>query len=357
MGYQEAMSETLEFLRDSEGLYSGDSLCVRIMNHLTKHCEKIVKKESAYRSEDPVCSDDLEATFTPTGCDASEAIPQGASGGYHPSSGPGSNNSSSGDDNNNNRLYKFKSNMKHRFSADAEHSQVKKKRRDSDSFTSSRQSPFTQVPSNHSPSKPQSENAIPSPLSGNTKAETDCSSTVPIFALSSNGEFYIPLSLDQSLIAPFIASQADVITTPILHPVSIHVSFCTAPISPQLPLGQSQSLPAAQDPVMPSLEQYNNPYSNRNVKDERRRHQNQPVHTHFTFPKRDYIYPPPTDIRNFRNGGTLPELQPLSHGGMTHYPLDQRDYMSRHQMRDYHHNKYQSKGQIWSHHMTPSFKD
>lgn len=43
MGYQEAMSETLEFLRDSEGLFSGDSLCVRIMNHLTKHCEKIMK--------------------------------------------------------------------------------------------------------------------------------------------------------------------------------------------------------------------------------------------------------------------------------------------------------------------------
>ncbi|ROT71647.1 Hairy/enhancer-of-split related with YRPW motif protein 2 [Penaeus vannamei] len=45
LGYQECMSETMQFLVESEGFFSGDSLCVRLMNHLTKHCEKILNSE------------------------------------------------------------------------------------------------------------------------------------------------------------------------------------------------------------------------------------------------------------------------------------------------------------------------
>lgn len=46
LGYQECMSETMQFLVESEGFFSGDSLCVRLMNHLTKHCEKILTSKS-----------------------------------------------------------------------------------------------------------------------------------------------------------------------------------------------------------------------------------------------------------------------------------------------------------------------
>ncbi|KAK7080054.1 hypothetical protein SK128_024216 [Halocaridina rubra] len=45
LGYQECLSETMQFLVESEGFFSGDSLCVRLMNHLSKHCEKILSSE------------------------------------------------------------------------------------------------------------------------------------------------------------------------------------------------------------------------------------------------------------------------------------------------------------------------
>lgn len=48
LGYQECMSETMQFLVESEGFFSGDSLCVRLMNHLTKHCEKILTSKLFY---------------------------------------------------------------------------------------------------------------------------------------------------------------------------------------------------------------------------------------------------------------------------------------------------------------------
>jgi len=43
LGYQECLSETMHFLVEVEGYFAGDSLCVQLINHLQKHCEKIVK--------------------------------------------------------------------------------------------------------------------------------------------------------------------------------------------------------------------------------------------------------------------------------------------------------------------------
>lgn len=40
----------MQFLVESEGFFSGDSLCVRLMNHLTKHCEKILNSKSLLSS-------------------------------------------------------------------------------------------------------------------------------------------------------------------------------------------------------------------------------------------------------------------------------------------------------------------
>ncbi|XP_023223553.1 transcription factor cwo-like isoform X1 [Centruroides sculpturatus] len=42
LGFQECMSETVRFLVEIEGVYAGDGLCVRLVNHLQKHFDKIV---------------------------------------------------------------------------------------------------------------------------------------------------------------------------------------------------------------------------------------------------------------------------------------------------------------------------
>jgi len=41
VGYHECLTETMHFLVEKEGLYSGDSFCVRLMGHLQKHFDKL----------------------------------------------------------------------------------------------------------------------------------------------------------------------------------------------------------------------------------------------------------------------------------------------------------------------------
>ncbi|KAF8794706.1 transcription factor cwo-like isoform X2 [Argiope bruennichi] len=41
LGYHECMSETVRFMVESEGLFSGDGVCVRLINHLQKHYDKV----------------------------------------------------------------------------------------------------------------------------------------------------------------------------------------------------------------------------------------------------------------------------------------------------------------------------
>lgn len=41
MGYHECLTETMHFLVEKEGLYAGNSFCVRLMTHLQKHFDKL----------------------------------------------------------------------------------------------------------------------------------------------------------------------------------------------------------------------------------------------------------------------------------------------------------------------------
>ena len=41
VGYHECLTETMHFLVEKEGLYSGNSFCVRLMAHLQKHFDKL----------------------------------------------------------------------------------------------------------------------------------------------------------------------------------------------------------------------------------------------------------------------------------------------------------------------------
>lgn len=45
LGYQECLSEAMHFLVEVEGFFAGDPLCLRLINHLQKHCDKILKGE------------------------------------------------------------------------------------------------------------------------------------------------------------------------------------------------------------------------------------------------------------------------------------------------------------------------
>ena len=47
LGYQECLSEAMHFLVEVEGFFAGDPLCLRLINHLQKHCEKILKGEQS----------------------------------------------------------------------------------------------------------------------------------------------------------------------------------------------------------------------------------------------------------------------------------------------------------------------
>ncbi|XP_023727716.1 transcription factor cwo isoform X2 [Cryptotermes secundus] len=43
LGYQECLSEAMHFLVEVEGFFAGDPLCVQLINHLQKHCDKILR--------------------------------------------------------------------------------------------------------------------------------------------------------------------------------------------------------------------------------------------------------------------------------------------------------------------------
>lgn len=47
LGYHECLSETMHFLVEVEGMFAGDKLCVQLISHLQRHCDKILKGKTA----------------------------------------------------------------------------------------------------------------------------------------------------------------------------------------------------------------------------------------------------------------------------------------------------------------------
>lgn len=43
LGFNECMSEAMHFLVEEEGMYPGDSLCIRILKHLRTHSENLMR--------------------------------------------------------------------------------------------------------------------------------------------------------------------------------------------------------------------------------------------------------------------------------------------------------------------------
>lgn len=125
------------------------------------------------------------------------------------------NGNSSLTDTHSGSLYKFKNNIKQRFSA--EHSEQErplalKRRRSDDRRLPSETSSIPSPP----PVKYHSPHSPPSPTPG-----------VPIFALHSKGSYYIPLTVDHNVLTPFLAELTHEAnpSSLVLHPVTISVNF------------------------------------------------------------------------------------------------------------------------------------
>lgn len=276
LGYHECLSETMHFLVEVEGFFAGDSLCVQLINHLQKHCDKILKGDilNAPRTHygENASTSSTESSggkVTDTGSSGGSGSGSSSDGGERHSgtmsnveenyegttsqlrdiltssnlsshtqnriklsnespspslsfngSTAAENHSSSGS------LYKFKNNIKQRFSA--EHSNIatvnseipqsigNKRRR---SEEKRRSETLSDVPS--PPLVKYQQPSSPSPPLSITAG-------VPIFALHSKGSFYIPLTVDYHLLAPFLAEFHNIdanMSTVVLHPVTISVNF------------------------------------------------------------------------------------------------------------------------------------
>jgi hypothetical protein len=144
-------------------------------------------------------------------------------------------------------LYKFKNNIKQRFTA--EHHHDEKRRR----LVSPAPPPEAAVPASvvvklresvDSPPPAASNHAMkirtPSPSTHQSSASNAPPFGVPVFALHSKGSFYIPLTIDNEMLAPYMNSFNE--HNQILHPVTISVNFCRVAASSPNPL-QQQAAP------------------------------------------------------------------------------------------------------------------
>ncbi|KAF2352004.1 Orange domain [Trinorchestia longiramus] len=200
------------------------------------------------------------------------------------SSDNGSNTSSSGGEDNPSRLYKFKSNMKHRFSVDLEHSSsshpAKKLRRDSGSSSSnydqyesigrpvSNSNLCASSPKETNPphkehrdrtvhmdkfkvkehSRPPSVNAgVMSRLPTSAQPDDSNRTPVPIFAFNQSGSFYVPMSVDPSVVASAMSVKPEI--SPVLHPISIYVNFTPTCIGTSITMSPIPSTPSVVRPA------------------------------------------------------------------------------------------------------------
>ncbi|KAF4521446.1 hypothetical protein B566_EDAN010603 [Ephemera danica] len=151
-------------------------------------------------------------------------------------------------------LYKFKNNIKQRFTA--EHHDEKRRRitgpsNDSLKLRESLESPppasatsgLHQIKQRQSPSPtPHTANDPQSNPSSNCSINS-CTQNygVPVFALHTKGSFYIPLTIDNEMLAPYMGAFGD--HSQVLHPVTISVNFCGVGTPVHVPPTQQQAAP------------------------------------------------------------------------------------------------------------------
>ncbi|KAL2726420.1 transcription factor cwo-like isoform X4 [Vespula squamosa] len=238
LGFQECLNETIHFLVEVEGFYATDSLCEQLTNHLQQHCEKILATSDrlgfpqaempmsggttsatsyAHSSLQPICQpiahseygsnsgislfedpEPLQRSLGSSVCCNAGIIPLPATisdDSNHSNHSHGTAPSASNSYRPQN--YKFKSSIKQRFSAERIKSSI-----------SPCASPEKQASSSHG---------------------------VPIFALHDGGAFYVPLTVEASMLNPYFSFTPDNGQDIVLHPVTISVNFNQHLTSPAAP--------------------------------------------------------------------------------------------------------------------------
>ncbi|XP_058793485.1 transcription factor cwo isoform X2 [Phymastichus coffea] len=273
LGYQECLSETMHFLVEAEGFYARDALCVQLISHLQQHCEKILATSDRLGFPHPV---DLP-TSNGTACNGVSPFAH-VNGGLPTSTCPTNNSISNGlgllNNNNNNNSSTLNDNS-------SSHPLLHNGNSSSDRCSSSGVSSFDSTEStrpqrpllipppslvsddsNHSthsqvschqpmqldtkpPTNYKFKNSIKQRFSADQRIKTSASPPpsassseaspkhqatvthqgVPIFALHDNGGFYIPLTVEASMLRPHMGYTADLGPETVLHPVTISVNF------------------------------------------------------------------------------------------------------------------------------------
>jgi len=315
VGYHECLTETMHFLVEREGLYSGSSFCVRLRAHLQKHFDKLgrastselfsvvgrswkgtslpsetatggkdrepaVKSEFGFSSEEsgygsvkmdesqlrvPGSQDDsdLAASLTTSSwshCMDSSELPSDLS--LHQDRVEG------GDSAVLPNLYKFKSNIRQRFdssrsvlvedSEDRETILIPEKRTRHDSNSTDVDPTFEVEPlSSEAPVRRDSfspcgsgsfrerhksgpsTSPLPPPIPRPLPLPLPVGPIIPIFALSTKGSYYIPMSVDSALLGPCLPLLTEESVGP-FHPVTLSVKFTTIQ-DPGLFSGDSRS--------------------------------------------------------------------------------------------------------------------
>ncbi|XP_019867229.1 transcription factor cwo [Aethina tumida] len=274
LGYQECMSETMRFMVEVEGHFPRDAICVRLLSHLTKHCE-LISRAPHIPQQTP--SPTHVPVHHPQELTRNVSVPQDYQVPKQESESPEQNNNNGCVTNScnnsesehekhhetNGALYKYKTNIKLRFNQDLNGGQEVPTKKPK--LESSRRNSVTSL-ENHSSShsSPPSSEVCTRISDGETvhrRSPTDSTASatnmrieqphridviqrysptiksppqnnfsVPIFALHSKGSYYVPLTVDYKALVPYLQNfnVLDVggpVHNVVLHPVTISVNF------------------------------------------------------------------------------------------------------------------------------------
>ncbi|XP_043279326.1 transcription factor cwo-like isoform X2 [Venturia canescens] len=207
LGFQECLNETMHFLVDVEGFFAQDSLCVQLIGHLQQHCEKIIATSDRLgfpHSEMPTLNGSSNSGF------AHSTIPTLCPPNSHSDHGSSSGVSSFGDTERSLRPIIPPPTI---VSDDSNHS------------THSQIPPSTSRPTNYKFKSSIKQRFSAERIKSSPPPCSEKSHGVPIFALHDAGSFYVPLTIESSLLRPHLSFLPDTGPDQVLHPVTISVNF------------------------------------------------------------------------------------------------------------------------------------
>ncbi|XP_050435931.1 transcription factor cwo isoform X2 [Adelges cooleyi] len=222
MGFFECLTETMQYLVEGHGYPPRHGLCLSLINHLQEHCAQVIKCKQVVRDvvKDKIIlevnrlggpllvktEDTVDGSYDESHQQLSDMISKSSKS---QSSINTSNDQTSPDRFNmsytdlhssNGSMYKFKTDIKQRFSAENSGDSLP------DYYTHGRKRSRTED-------------------SGTCNED---SQKVPIFALHANGSYYIPLTINRQMISPILDSViSENRSSVIVHPISISVNFQT----------------------------------------------------------------------------------------------------------------------------------